>query len=44
LITDQYILANGKRANVTAMENSYGQMAHSMKVIGEMIWRMEKED
>lgn len=39
-----FISDNGKKESDTEEENSIGMMDHFMKVIGDKIWLMAKED
>ena len=39
-----YILVNGKWVSDMVEENNFGATDQYMKVIGKMIWHMEKED
>ena len=35
---------NGKKEKDLGKENKHGKMDHFMRVFGQMIWLMEKED
>ena len=44
LIMAQFMKVNGIEVKDMERVNNIGMMVHSMKVIGEIIWQMEKVD